>query len=529
MLGGCKGECPDDGAPFAGGGSLFPASLFSLSFQGSPVRGTIGKMPRPHPLPWLCLLCLAGGAAPAALAAPPENPLTRASLEAAGAAASLGPAAPLWLNPGADLHLRPGESVTLRYALPPALRQEDLAQSGFSVSAAEGLAAELLHLRGSGGAAIRLTNTGLPEGAEVRAAWLLPGGQSFSLPAVTGAAGSTEGQVLPWSGRPVPGSTAPNSVNPDSTPPGGAGRPAPAGRSSAWGTALWWLLTLGLLAGVLAYGWRQYRRQQGGALAEGTRQGSLVERARQASLVERARQAAPKRHVTVAQAQPVRPPDAASAFAAQPPAIEGLEYAQDGILCLFSPDGRMGVVNVPASGAFDVGQVARVPHLSGLRLEKHRAGLQLLRVPADLEVSQGTRLLTPGDVVRPGTLLGVQMAESAHARTPPLGELSGLGLPLTLSADGQRLKVVGRYAEHHLGLPAGVTDLGDTCKAPSLRGLRLTLLGGRILIADIPPRLSLYRPRVRGEGSAHGAEPLRPGTFLPQGTEIHFKGYEETP
>lgn len=429
-----------------------------------------------------------------------------------------------WLNPGADRTLRPGESVTLRYALSRDLLYKDLRGSGFNTSPAEGLSAELLNERGSRHVGIRLTNTGLREGQAVPLAWLFPDGTSLPLAAVTGATGSLAGQVAPAT------DTRPGVVQPDpaagGAAPSGSQAPAPqsaegtpgaAGQEQGRRAPGLWLLVLALLAGAAAL-WRAAQRRKVRARAAGAAP-LIAERAR-AGGEERVR------HVTVAHAQPVRPSAAYTpAFEEDVPSIEGLEYSDDHFLCLFGTDGRMGAVNAPSSGAFDVGQVAGVPHLSGLRMERHRAGLRLLRVPADLEVSQGTRLLAPGDVVRPGTLLGLQMAESSRAKSPPLGELSGLGLPLTLSSEGQTLKVVGRYAEHHLGLPGGVTDLGDACKAPSLRGLRVTLLGGRVLIADIPARLRLMRPRARGEGGAK--PPLRPGTFLPAGTEIQFKGYEE--
>ncbi|GHG08847.1 hypothetical protein GCM10017783_21790 [Deinococcus piscis] len=425
-----------------------------------------------------------------------------------------------WLNPGADRTLRPGESVTLRYALSRAVLQKDLRGSGFNTSPAEGLSAELLHERGSRHIGVRVTNTGLAEGRTVPLEWLLPDGTALPLTTVTGAAGSLEGQVPPVTDTrpglttPAPGSATP-SADPQTTPDGSA---QPRRTFNLWPLLLGLALLGAALAALRAVQRRQVRERAAGAAP-------LIERARPGGAEERVR------HVTVSQAQPVSSVPAAPyapAFEQEVPGIEGLEYSEDRFLCLFGTDGRMSAVNAPSSGAFDVGQVAGVPHLSGLRLERHRAGLRLLRVPADLEVSQGTRLLGPGNVVRPGTLLGVQMAESSRAKSPPLGELSGLGLPLTLSSDGQTLKVVGRYAEHHLGLPGGITDLGEACKAPSLRGLRVTLLGGRVLIADIPARLRLLRPRARGESTAPNP-PLRPGTFLPLGTEVQFKGYEDLP
>ncbi|MDO4263901.1 MAG: vWA domain-containing protein [Deinococcus sp.] len=426
----------------------------------------------------------------------------------------------LWLNPGADRTLRPGESVTLRYALGPAALQKDLAGSGFNTSPAEGLSAELLHERGGRHIGVRVTNTGLAEGQTVPLEWLFPDGTALPLTTVTGAAGSLAGQVAPATDtRPGRAQPAPETTS----PPSGPQAPTENGAAPDRRAPNFWPLLLGLaLLGAAVAALRAVQRRQVRQRAVGAAP-LIAERARAGSGEERVR------HVTVSQAPPASsapPAPYAPAFEQEVPSIEGLEYSDDRFLCLFGTDGRMSAVNAPASGAFDVGQVAGVPHLSGLRMERHRAGLRLLRVPADLEVSQGTRLLGPGDVVRPGTLLGVQMAESSRAKFPPLGELSGLGLPLTLTSDGQTLKVVGRYAEHHLGLPGGITDLGDACKAPSLRGLRVTLLGGRVLIADIPARLRLLRPRARGEGGSANP-PLRPGTFLPAHTEVQFKGYED--
>ncbi|UFA49417.1 vWA domain-containing protein [Deinococcus radiophilus] len=446
------------------------------------------------------------------------------------------------LNPGADRTLRPGETVTLRYSLSQdalsSLTPDIILRSGFNTSPSEGLAVERLYEPGGRHLGVRLTNTGLPDGQTVPLNWLLPDGRALSLGEITGAAGRSEGLVAPAADtRPGIAEVDPGTTAPAGSPaaPATDAPDSDTDAAPALSLAELWPLLLGLaLAAAGLWLLRQNRGQPGpqkpAGLAGLKRRPApkpapspLAERARAGTQAEER-----PRHVTVSQAQPVTPVAAGTpAFDQDVPTIEGLEYSDDRFLCLFGTDGRMGTVNAPSTGAFDVGQVAGVPHLSGLRVERHRAGLRVLRAPADLEVSQGTRLLGLGDVVRPGTLLGLQMAESSRAKTPPLGELSGLGLPLHLTADaGDTLKVVGRYAEHHLGLPGGVTDLGEACKAPSLRGLRVTLVGGRVLIADIPARLRLQRPRVRGESGEQ--PPLRPGTFLPPKTEIHFKGYEDS-
>ncbi|MFC5850125.1 VWA domain-containing protein, partial [Deinococcus petrolearius] len=194
------------------------------------------------------------------------------------------------------------------------------------------------------------------------------------------------------------------------------------------------------------------------------------------------------------------------------PTVEGLTYKEDRTLALVMAGGELSSVPTPLGGPFDVGLLSRVPHLSGVRAEQHRDGLRLLHVPADLEVRQGARLLRPGDVVRPGTLLGVAMAGASRAPHPPLGSLVGLGLPLTLRADGTTVQVAGPYATHALSLPSGITDLGGAFGAPALRGLKVSVTGGRALLADLPAGLTLSRP---GD-----PQPLRSGTYLPAEAEL---------
>ncbi|MFC6592518.1 vWA domain-containing protein [Deinococcus lacus] len=384
-----------------------------------------------------------------------------------------------WLNPGADRLLRPGESVTLRYRLAPELLGRDLDRAGTD---APGLQTELLRLGDSRELGVRLTNTGLTEGTEVTPQILLPDGTSLMLASVTGGAG--EGMRLsPVPGRPLPPGT--DTVGEPTTAVTQAA-PEPGRPASRWA----WLLPA-LLLGLLAAGaWWWWRRRQGAAGK---------------SLKARAQAAVPS--------VPSSP-----AFSNTVPTIEGIEYSEERALSLFGTDGRVGSVETPLSGPFDVGQVALVPHLSGLRMERCRDGLRVLRVPSDLEVSRGGELVGHGDVIRPGTLLGVAVARGARSPQPPLGELAGLGMPLRLSSERQTLRVTGYYAEHLLPLTSGVTDLGQAFGAPSLRGLKVTLLSGRVLVAAVPPHLLLTRP---GE-----AQPLRPGTFLPQDTELHFREWD---
>ncbi|SMB90545.1 vWA domain-containing protein [Deinococcus hopiensis] len=195
----------------------------------------------------------------------------------------------------------------------------------------------------------------------------------------------------------------------------------------------------------------------------------------------------------------------------QPPAtlptVEGLTYSEDRTLAVVGAGGLETAVDFPLGGPFDLGQQARVPHLSGLRLQQGRDGLRVLKMPEDLEVSLGTRLLTEGDVIRPGSLLGVAVARPARAPHPPLGSLVGLGLPLRLRADGVTLHMTGPYGEHALTLRPGITDLGGAFGASALHGLQVTPSGPHVLLASLPDGLTLRRTTDAAE--------LRPGTYLP--------------
>lgn len=199
------------------------------------------------------------------------------------------------------------------------------------------------------------------------------------------------------------------------------------------------------------------------------------------------------------------------------PGVEGLEYSEERTLALITAYGEAMAVPAPLGDPFDVGQVGRVPHLSGLRAQQHQGGLQILRVPEDLEVSQGGRLLGPGDVVRPGTLLGLAVARPARAPHADLGSLAGLGVPLTLRAHDLTLYVSGPYGEHALVVRSGISDLGAALQAPVLLGLKIAASGTHLLLAQVPASLDLRRP---GESA-----PLRPGTYLPQApTLLDLKG-----
>lgn len=212
-------------------------------------------------------------------------------------------------------------------------------------------------------------------------------------------------------------------------------------------------------------------------------------------------------------------PRPASPLPAPPAAVEGIEYGDERTLALVGVDGLVTAVPTPLSGPFDLGQVARVPHLSGLRLEQDQGGLRVLRLPADLEVSQGARLLRENDVIRPGTLLGVAVARPARSPHPPLGSLIGLGLPLRLRADGVTLHVSGPYGDHARTLPPGITDLGMAFGAPALHGLTVTPSGPRILLAAVPARLTLRRPHDAADPFPSA---LRPGTYLPAEVELEL-------
>ncbi|WP_231557339.1 hypothetical protein [Deinococcus sp. YIM 77859] len=92
----------------------------------------------------------------------------------------------------------------------------------------------------------------------------------------------------------------------------------------------------------------------------------------------------------------------APVFAAPPPQVRGLRYGEDRTLALLSADGTATPVPIPLGSPFDLGQLARVPHLSGLRFQQDRLGLRLLRLPPDLEIHAEGRSLGEGEVLAPG-------------------------------------------------------------------------------------------------------------------------------
>ncbi|MEF2279065.1 vWA domain-containing protein [Deinococcus sp. YIM 134068] len=370
-----------------------------------------------------------------------------------------------WLNPGADRTLAAGETVTLRLRV-----GEGAERAALEVPPGTGLVGDLVRLPGGREVAVRLTNAGLEPGRSVTPVLNLVGGRGVPLASITG---DTGGRAVPvvvlnrTSPTPPPDPSSPNGSSLEGDP-----RFPPRLLAILGG-----LLVLGLLAALL-----------------------LVARRR------------PRIRLRRAVPVPVSVPPAAP-----PPTVEGLQYREDRTLALVGRDGLVTAVPIPLGGPFDLGQVGRVPHLSGLRLEQDQGGLRVRRVPADLEVSQGARLLAEGDTVRPGTLLGVAVARPARSPWPPLGTLVGLGLPLRLRADGVTLHVVGPYGDHALTLHPGTTDLGVVLGAPVLNGLKVAPSGPHILLADVPASLTVRR--------APDTTPLRPGTYLP--TEAHLDLPEE--
>ncbi|WP_050920679.1 vWA domain-containing protein [Deinococcus gobiensis] len=379
-----------------------------------------------------------------------------------------------WLNPGADRVLGPGEDTVLRYRAAPGtdLRGARLELPGDAGGAAADLTAALEAQPGASEFAVRLRRTGSGgAGQEVAARLILASGETLVLPGVTAGPLASAGQTVTLS----PVGSAPTAGAPSGTGPTAAPAARPAPRWAGW--VLGVALLLGLLAALALL-----RRRRAGAGGGGG--------------------AAPRGAAA--------PPHAF--VAGTVPTVEGLTYKEDRTLALVMAGGELSSVPTPLGGPFDIGLLSRVPHLSGVRAEQHRDGLRLLHVPEDLDIRRGGRLLRSGDVVVPGTLLGVAMADASRAPHPPLGSLVGLGLPLSLRAEGVNVQVAGPYATHALSLPTGITDLGEAFGSPALRGLKVSVTAGRILLADLPPDLTLSR--------AGDPQPLRPGTYLPAQTDL---------
>ncbi|NTY01800.1 vWA domain-containing protein [Deinococcus sp. JMULE3] len=360
-----------------------------------------------------------------------------------------------WLNPGADLALRGGEDVVLRLRAAPGVNTARITLGALPA----GVTGRVDAPAGSRDFTVTLRAARPLPDLTVTPTLLLPEVGTVPLPTLRGQAG---GRTLT-----VPATT---TVKPPAPTPAPSPRPSPspAGR---WA----WLALLPLLAlGI----WAALRRRP-------------------------AAKPAPR-------AAPARP------FL---PGVEGLEYREDRTLHLVTADGEVAGVPTPLGGPFDLGQLSRVPHLSGLRAEQHRDGLKLLRLPPDLDVSQGARLLQAGDIVRPGTLIGVAVARQVRAPRPDLGDLAGLGLPLALHVTGAHMQVRGPYGAHALRVTAPVTDLGQVLRAPALDGLRLSLSGGVLLLLAAPDGVTL---RAAGDTTPlRESQPLPPHVvldFLPSAT-----------
>lgn len=356
-----------------------------------------------------------------------------------------------WLNSGADRALNPGETVTLRFFAAPNL---DLSGPKVGVSlpaGTTGLDASLERESGARFFAVKLRNTGSQVAQVVTPRLILGTGRSVELPSVSVGTG-----------------TAPAGTPPSVLAPSSDSAEVSNSRFPAW---LMVLLALSVLAlGLLGFWWALRR------------------------------------------ARTPRPRPMPKVTGTAVPSVKGIQYGEDRLLALVSDSGEVSSVSTPLGGPFDVGMLARVPLLSGLRAEQHIDGLRILTIPSDIEVSQGARLLQVGDVIRPGTLLGVAVAEPARAPHAPLGSLVGLGLPLTFKTEGVTLHVCGPYGVHGLTVQAGITDLGAEFNAPALLGLKVGVSGPHILLADVPAGMTLQR--VSAEGVLETA-PLRAGTYLP--------------
>lgn len=428
----------------------------------------------------------------------------------------------IWLNPRADRELDVGEEVVLRYRSSNDLTIDTL-NSSVSVPKASGLTTKIEHIAGSRYWTVRIYNKGggvfsqstTPSPSQVVIPRLTPSqGRHLNLPAITVKQGLPLTAVAGASG-PAPELPAPNDTTteeaptPDTsitepledatdTPAPNSDQP-PLTEDSPTTTQTQWtlnpkewpplilytlggLLTLLLLAALFVWrsrwlgffrGWsKSIHSLSHNASSAASRLGKL----------------------------------------GRIPSTEGLEYREDRTLVLMTDAGATNSIATPLGGPFDIGRLARVPLLSGLRAEQHRDGLLLLNIPVDIEVSQGTRLLHAGDIVRPNSLLGVAVAPMARAPHGPMGQLVGLGLPLKLKTDGVTLNVIGPYGQHAVTLNRGITDLGEAFISPALNGLKVSTSGPRIMLAELPKGMAILLNET--------TTPLRPGTYLPNESEL---------
>ncbi|MFK7602107.1 vWA domain-containing protein [Deinococcus sp. SM5_A1] len=487
-------------APFADGTRVRLADPGNLGLTLNPdvvMGGKVGLAARGTvPYGAAALLCADAQTVPGSVAARPQQVLLR-----------LDTTPPLTLlNPGADRELAQGEQTVLRYRAVPGVRLGDLTVGNLL----PGLSAVVWRSSGSREFAVRLVNMALTPGQTVTPLLTLPGGAEVSLPTVLGRAGGR----APYAAALVSRTTGAQMGNPSpqatrSTQPTRTrqnqrdqGQQERAGSWAALIGGLEWLRALVLLAlaGGAAF-WLLARHRRAGGVWRPLGGAGAALRGSAA--------------VASARLRPVLRPQAAPQN--EPPAVEGIEYSGGRVLSLVAAGGEITPVPIPLGGPFDLGQMASVPHLSGMRAEQHRDGLKILRVPADLEVSQGGRLLAAGDVVRPGTLLGVAVGRAGRAPQPPLGTLAGLGQPLTLHHEAMRhdmasVRAAGPYGQHTVKLPPGPSDLGTAFGAPALEGLMVTLSGPNILLVEVPVGLHLRRS---GETA-----PLRPGSYLPDLTLV---------
>ncbi|CAM4301714.1 vWA domain-containing protein [Deinococcus marmoris] len=484
-----------------------PGSL-GLTLAPDVVRGGKVRLSARGNVPYgaAALLCADAPSVPGSVAARPQQVLLR-----------LDTTAPVTLlNPGADRELARGEETVLRYRAVSGVRLDDLTVGDLP----PGLSAVVSRIPGSREFAVRLINTDLTAGQAVTPLLTLSGNAEVTLPAVMGRAGGR----APYAAAPVSSRTSPQpsqTTRPTqpTPPPQNQRNRDQQERAGNWAAligGLEWLRALVLLAlaGGAALWLLARRRGRAGGVWQPLG-GSMPGKSAAGQVARGGSALRGSAAVASARLRPVLRPQAAPQN--EPPAVEGIEYSGGRVLALVAAGGEITPVPIPLGGPFDLGQLASVPHLSGLRAEQHRDGLKILRVPADLEVSQGARLIEAGDVVRPGTLLGVAVGRAGRAPQHPLGALAGLGQPLTLHQEAVHqgaasIRAAGPYGQHSVKLPPGPSDLGTAFGAPALEGLMITLSGPNILLVEVPVGLRLRRS---GETA-----PLRPGSYLPELTLV---------